>query len=163
MAGLCQPRAAYALVKALREEVGLPIHFHTHDTSGIAAASVLAAADAGVDAVDAALDSMSGLTSQPNLSSIVAALRHGARDTGLEHRGAAHVSDYWEQVRALLRAVRERHRAPARPTSTCTRCRAASTPICASRRGRSGSSDRWPEVARAYAAGQRSCSATSSR
>ncbi len=69
MAGLCKPYAAYALVKALREEVGVPIHFHTHDTSGINAASILRAADAGVDIVDAALASMSGMTSQPNLNS----------------------------------------------------------------------------------------------
>src|SRR5690606_26290194 len=71
MAGLCQPRAAYTLVKALKEEIGLPVHFHTHDTSGISAASVLAAIEAGADAVDGAIDSMSGLTSQPNLGSIV--------------------------------------------------------------------------------------------
>jgi pyruvate carboxylase len=69
MGGLCQPRAAATLVKALKEEVGLPIHFHTHDTSGIAAASVLAAIEAGVDAVDGAIDAVSGLTSQPNLGS----------------------------------------------------------------------------------------------
>jgi pyruvate carboxylase len=75
MAGLCRPRSAYRLVKALKEEIGLPVHFHTHDTSGIAAASVLMAIDAGVDAVDGALDSMSGMTSQPNL--------------GVDRRGAA--------------------------------------------------------------------------
>jgi len=75
MGGLCQPRAAAALVTALKEEVGLPIHFHTHDTSGIGAASVLAAIEAGVDAVDGAIDALSGLTSQPNLGSIVEALR----------------------------------------------------------------------------------------
>ena len=75
MAGLCRPRATYALVKALKEEVGLPVHFHTHDTSGIAAASVLAAVAAGADAVDGAIDAMSGLTSQPNLGSIIEALR----------------------------------------------------------------------------------------
>ena len=80
MAGLCKPYAAEKLVKALREEIGLPIHFHTHDTSGINAASILKAAEAGVDVADAAIASMSGTTSQPNLNSIVAALRqHGAR------------------------------------------------------------------------------------
>jgi len=84
MAGLCQPRAAFTLVKALKDEIGLPVHFHTHDTSGIAAASVLAAVDAGADAVDGAIDAMSGLTSQPNLGSIVEALRHGPRDTGID-------------------------------------------------------------------------------
>ncbi len=79
MAGLCQPRAAYDLITALKDETGLPVHFHTHDTSGIAAASVFAAIAAGADAVDAAVDSMSGLTSQPNLGSIVEALRLAAR------------------------------------------------------------------------------------
>ena len=81
MAGVCRPRAAAALVKALKEETGLPLHFHTHDTSGAGAASVLAAIDAGCDAVDGALDAMSGLTSQPNLSAIVAALRGHASAT----------------------------------------------------------------------------------
>jgi pyruvate carboxylase len=76
MAGLCKPYAAYALVKALREEIGIPIHFHTHDTAGINAASILRAADAGVDIADAAIASMSGMTSQPSLNSLAAALRH---------------------------------------------------------------------------------------
>src|ERR1700675_539283 len=84
MAGLCRPYAAYALVKALRDEVGLPVHFHTHDTSGVNAASVLRAADAGVDIVDAALSSMSGMTSQPSLNSLAAALRHTPRDSQLD-------------------------------------------------------------------------------
>ncbi len=80
MAGLCRPYAAFELVKALREEIAIPIHFHTHDTSGINAASLLKAADAGVDVADAAIASMSGGTSQPNLNSIVEALRqHAAR------------------------------------------------------------------------------------
>ncbi|HSO80134.1 MAG TPA: pyruvate carboxylase, partial [Chromatiaceae bacterium] len=74
MAGVCKPRAARELVLALKQEIGLPIHFHTHDTSGIAAASVLAAVEAGCDAVDGALDALSGLTSQPNLGAIAAAL-----------------------------------------------------------------------------------------
>ncbi|MCC5302467.1 hypothetical protein, partial [Staphylococcus aureus] len=75
MAGLLKPAAAKKLVATLREETGLPIHFHTHDTSGISAASVLAAVDAGVDAIDAAVDSLSNLTSQPTLGSIVEALK----------------------------------------------------------------------------------------
>src|SRR5690606_75448 len=99
MAGLCQPRAAYTLVKALKEEIGLPVHFHTHDTSGIAAASVLAAVDAGADAVDGALDAMSGLTSQPNLGSIVESLRHGPRESRLDPENLRVLSSYWEQVR----------------------------------------------------------------
>jgi pyruvate carboxylase len=99
MAGVCRPRAAAALVKALKEETGLPVHFHTHDTSGIAAASVLAAIEAGCDAVDGALDALSGLTSQPNLSSIAAALAGTERDPGLDLHSLHDASTYWEGVR----------------------------------------------------------------
>ena len=100
MAGLCRPYAAEKLVKALKQEVGIPIHFHTHDTSGLNAASVLKAAEAGVDIADAAIASMSGTTSQPNLNSIVAALDHTRRDTGLDLPALNQYSDYWETVRA---------------------------------------------------------------
>jgi pyruvate carboxylase len=99
MAGLCRPYAAHALVKALRDEVDVPIHFHTHDTSGINASSILRASDAGVDIADAALASMSGMTSQPNLNSIVAALAHTPRDTGMNLDTLNRLSDYWEAVR----------------------------------------------------------------
>ncbi|MGB4226503.1 MAG: pyruvate carboxylase [Candidatus Dechloromonas phosphoritropha] len=99
MAGVCRPAAASMLVKAIREEVGLPIHFHTHDTSGGSIASVLAAVEAGVDAVDGAMDSMSGLTSQPSLGAIVAALEHGERDSGLTCARIAPFARYWEGVR----------------------------------------------------------------
>ncbi len=99
MAGLCKPAAARTLVATLRDEVGLPIHFHTHDTSGISSASVLAAVEAGVDAVDGAMDAFSGLTSQPPLGSICAALRHGPRDPGLDLRALTDLSHYWEEVR----------------------------------------------------------------
>src|SRR5246500_5411725 len=99
MAGLCKPYAALALVKALREEIGIPIHFHTHDTSGLNAASVLKAAEAGVDVADAAVASMSGGTSQPNLNSIVESLRHTPRDTQLDIDALNECSDYWETVR----------------------------------------------------------------
>ncbi len=109
MAGLCRPRAAHTLVKALKDEIGLPVHFHTHDTSGIAAASVLAAIEAGADAVDGALDSMSGLTSQPNLGSIVEALRHGPHDTRNRPGEAAHAVLVLGAGPAQLRGVRERH------------------------------------------------------
>lgn len=101
MAGVCRPRAAAALVKALKEETGLPVHFHTHDTSGVASASVLAAIQAGCDAVDGALDAMSGLTSQPNLSGIVAALERTERDAGLDRHSLHDASTYWEGVRRL--------------------------------------------------------------
>ena len=99
MAGLCKPYAAYELVRALRDEIGIPIHFHTHDTSGLNAASVLKASEAGVDIADAAVASMSGGTSQPNLNSIVEALRHTPRDTQLDVETLNECSDYWETVR----------------------------------------------------------------
>jgi pyruvate carboxylase len=100
MAGLCKPYAAFALVKALREEVDIPIHFHTHDTSGINTASLLKAAEAGVDVADAAIASMSGGTSQPNLNSAVEALRNTHRDTHLSMEALNECSDYWETVRS---------------------------------------------------------------
>jgi pyruvate carboxylase len=99
MAGLLRPYAAYKLVKTLHEEVGLPIHLHTHDTSGINAATILKAAEACVEVADAAISAMSGTTSQPNLNSIVAALAHTERDTGLSFDALNRCSDYWETVR----------------------------------------------------------------
>jgi pyruvate carboxylase len=99
MAGLCKPYAAYALVKELREEIAIPIHFHTHDTSGINSASLLKAADAGVDVADGAIASMSGGTSQPNLNSVVEALRNTPRDTQLDIKALNECSDFWETVR----------------------------------------------------------------
>jgi pyruvate carboxylase len=99
MAGLCKPYAAFELVKKLNEEIALPIHFHTHDTSGINASSVLKAAEAGVDIADGALASMSGGTSQPNLNAIVASLRNTPRDTGLDLATLNECSDYWETLR----------------------------------------------------------------
>ncbi|HUF57213.1 MAG TPA: pyruvate carboxylase, partial [Thermohalobaculum sp.] len=103
MGGLVKPYAAHALVKALKDEIAIPVHFHTHDTSGISAASVLAAADAGVDAADAAVDALSGLTSQPPLGSIVAALEHQERATGLDRAAIRDLSTYWEGVRRMYR------------------------------------------------------------
>jgi pyruvate carboxylase len=100
MAGLCKPYAAFALVKALREEIGIPIHFHTHDTSGLNAASLLKAAEAGVDVADAAVASMSGGTSQPNLNAIVETLKNTPRDTELDSEALNECSEYWETVRA---------------------------------------------------------------
>ena len=99
MAGLCRPFAAFELVKHLREEIDLPIHFHTHDTSGINASSVLMASEAGVDIADGAIASMSGGTSQPNMNSIVAALKNTGRDTSLDLETLNELSDYWEITR----------------------------------------------------------------
>jgi pyruvate carboxylase len=151
MAGLCKPHAAYALVKALREEVGLPIHFHTHDTSGINAASVLRAADAGVDIADGAMASMSGMTSQPCLNSIVAALRHTDRDTGLDERALDDVSRYWAAVRDLYYPFEEGLKAPEpdvyrheMPGGQYTNLRQQAKSL--------GLEERWPAICDAYVA-----------
>lgn len=99
MAGLLKPAAAYKLVHALKQEVGLPIHLHTHDTSGNGGAMLLKAAEAGADIVDTALSSMSGLTSQPSLNALVSALEYDERATGLDIDKLQQLSDYWEDVR----------------------------------------------------------------
>jgi pyruvate carboxylase len=117
MAGLLKPAAATVLFKALREATSLPIHFHTHDTSGISAATVLAAVDAGVDAVDAAMDSVSGNTSQPCLGSIVEALSGSERDPnvggGLDPAWIRRISFYWEAVRGQYAAFENDLKGPA--------------------------------------------------
>ena len=98
MAGLCHPAAITKLVSTLKEEVGIPIHFHTHDTSGLNAASIMSAADAGVDIADMALASMSGSTSQPNLNSVCAAMKGHERNPGLDVETLNEFSDYWEEI-----------------------------------------------------------------
>ena len=103
MSGLLKPTAASKLVGALKQEIGIPIHLHTHDTSGNGVATVLMAAQAGVDIVDAAFNSMSGLTSQPALNSIVASLQHSDRDTGLDSDGLQKISEYWRDVRPVYK------------------------------------------------------------
>ena len=150
MGGLVKPAAARELVQALKEETGLPVHFHTHDTSGIAAASVLAAVEAGVDAVDLAMDSLSGFTSQPCMGSVVEALRGGPRDTGLDPARIREISDYWEAVRAQYAAFETDMRAPASevylhemPGGQFTNLREQARSL--------GLAERWHEVASAYA------------
>ncbi len=101
MSGLLKPAAAGILVKALKEEIKIPIHLHTHDTSGNAVASVLNASIAGVDIVDAALSSMSGLTSQPSLNAIVAALEFNERESTLNMDNLQKLSNYFERVRPI--------------------------------------------------------------
>ena len=103
MSGLLKPTAASKLVGALKQEIGIPVHLHTHDTSGNGVATVLMAAQAGVDIVDAAFNSMSGLTSQPALNSIVASLQHSDRDTGLDSDGLQKISEYWKDVRPVYK------------------------------------------------------------
>jgi pyruvate carboxylase len=99
MAGLLKPMASYKLVKALKEEIGIPVQLHTHDTSGNGSATLLMACQAGVDIVDAALSSFSGLTAQPNLNGLVAALKGSEWDPQLNEAGLQKLADYWETVR----------------------------------------------------------------
>ncbi len=99
MAGLCKPYAAELLVRTLKQEVGIPIHFHTHDTSGVQAGAILKASEAGLDIADGAIASMSGLTSQPNLNSVVESLRYTERDSQLNFDALQSMAHYWEAVR----------------------------------------------------------------
>jgi len=99
MAGLLKPLAAYRLIKALKENIGIPVHLHTHDTSSNGGATLLKASEAGVDIVDAALSSLSGLTAQPSLNAIVSALEGSERDPLVNSRGLQQLSTYWETVR----------------------------------------------------------------
>ena len=150
MAGLLKPAAGRALVKALKEETGLPIHFHTHDTSGAAIATVLAVSAAGVDVVDAAMDSFSGNTSQPTLGSIVETLKGTDRDTGLDMTAIREISNYFEQVREHYKAFESGLQAPASevylhemPGGQFTNLKAQARSL--------GLEDRWHEVAQTYA------------
>ncbi len=103
MAGLLRPAAATKLVTALRERFDLPVHLHTHDTTGGQLATLMAAVEAGVDAVDVASAAMAGTTSQPSMSALVAGLEHTPRDTGLDLRAVCDLEPYWEAVRRLYR------------------------------------------------------------
>ena len=150
MAGLLKPAAARQLVRTLKAEVGLPIHFHTHDTAGVACATILAASEAGVDAVDCAMDALSGNTSQATLGSVVEALRHSDRDTGLSIDAVREMSDYWEEVRNHYAAFETGMQAPSSevylhemPGGQFTNLKAQAASL--------GLEDRWPDVARTYA------------
>jgi pyruvate carboxylase len=150
MAGLLKPNAAKVLFKALREATDLPLHFHTHDTSGVAAATVLAAVDAGVDVVDAAMDALSGNTSQPCLGSIVEALKGTERDPGLDPEWIRRISFYWEAVRTQYAAFESDLKGPASevylhemPGGQFTNLKEQARSL--------GLETRWHEVAQTYA------------
>jgi len=150
MAGLLKPAGARVLIRALKEEVGLPIHFHTHDTAGIACATILAAAEVGVDAVDCAMDALSGNTSQATLGTIVAALKGQERDTGLDIAAVRALSNYWEAVRGHYAAFETGQQAPASevylhemPGGQFTNLKAQARSL--------GLEERWHEVAQTYA------------
>jgi len=151
MGGQCRPEAARVLVAALKDEIGLPIHFHTHDTSGIAAASVLAAVEAGANAVDCAIDSMSGLTSQPNMGSIVEALRFGPHDTGIDPARVRLLSSYWEQTRKLYGAFESDIRSGASEVYVHGMPGGQYTNLREQARSLGIDEARWPEVAQTYA------------
>ena len=150
MAGLLKPAAATALITALKSETDLPIHFHTHDTSGAAIATVLAASAAGVNVIDAAMDAFSGNTSQPTLGSIVESLKGSDRDTGLDVRAIREISNYFEQVREHYAAFESGLQAPASevylhemPGGQFTNLKSQARSL--------GLEDRWHEVAQTYA------------
>lgn len=149
MAGLMKPQSATVLFSKLREATDLPLHFHTHDTSGISAATVLAAIDAGVDAVDAAMDAFSGGTSQPCLGSIVAALEGSERATHLDLHAIRDISFYWEAVRNQYKAFEPDLKSPASevylhemPGGQFTNLKEQARSV--------GLESRWHEVAQAY-------------
>ena len=150
MAGLLKPAAATALITALKSETDLPIHFHTHDTSGAAIATVLAASAAGVNVVDAAMDAFSGNTSQPTLGSIVESLKGSDRDTGLDARAIREISNYFEQVREHYTAFESGLQAPASEVYLHEMPGGQFTNL-KSQAGSLGLEDRWHEVAQTYA------------
>lgn len=144
------PAAAKILFPALRDTVSLPVHFHTHDTSGLSAATVLAAVDAGVDAVDAAMDALSGNTSQPCLGSISRALSGSDRDPGLDNEAILRISTYWESVRHQYAAFESDLKGPASevylhemPGGQFTNLKEQARSL--------GLESRWHDVARTYA------------
>ncbi|TVS09558.1 MAG: pyruvate carboxylase [Planctomycetaceae bacterium] len=150
MAGLCKPHAAELLVKTLKQEIGIPIHFHTHDTAGIQAGAIMLAAQAGADIADAAMAPLSGGTSQPNLNTLVEALRFSDRATDLQTDALDSMAVYWRAVREfyapfespLLAAGSDlyRHEMPGgQYTNLYEQSRAL------------GLADRWDEVCRTYA------------
>jgi pyruvate carboxylase len=101
MAGLLKPFAAEMLIPALKEAVDLPIHLHTHDTAGVQSATLLKAIEAGVDIIDTSLSSMSGLTSQPNLNSMIAIMQGHEREQPFDLDNLNQYANYWEDVREL--------------------------------------------------------------
>jgi pyruvate carboxylase len=150
MAGLCKPEAARKLVHALKQEIGIPIHFHTHDTAGIQAASILAAADEQLDIADAAIASMSGGTSQVNLNTLVEALRYAPRESALQTDVLTDLASYWKAVREFYLPFESealaaggdlyQHEMPGgQYTNLYQQARAL------------GMADRWTEVCRVYA------------
>ncbi|MEI6256699.1 MAG: pyruvate carboxylase [Planctomycetota bacterium] len=149
MAGLCKPFAAATLVKALRDEIGIPIHFHTHDTSAASLASALEAAKAGASVVDAAMAPFAGLTSQPNLNAIVEAARNTPLDTGLDPEPLRYLAHYWAAVRNHYTAFECDMKAPDADLYLHEMPGGQFTNLLEQAKAL-GLGDRWEEVCRAY-------------
>jgi len=150
MAGLCKPLAAGRLAKALTEAVGIPVHFHSHDTSGAALASGLEAARNGASVVDAAFAPFAGLTSQPNLNALVEAVRHTPHDTGLDPDALRHLAHYWATVREHYTAFECGMKAPDADLYMHEMPGGQFTNLLEQARAL-GLADRWEEVCQAYA------------
>ncbi len=150
MAGLLKPAAARQLFRALKDEISLPIHFHTHDTAGIACATILAASEAGVDAADVAMDALSGNTSQATFGTILAALKDDPRDPGLDEDAVRRMSDYWELVRGQYLAFESGLQAPSSEVYLHEMPGGQFTNLKAQARSM-GLEERWHEVAQMYA------------
>ena len=149
MAGLCKPKAAERLIATLRQEVGVPIHFHTHDIGGAQAASVLLAAQVGLDVADGAIASMAGLTSQPSLNAIVESLRFTARDTGVDPAALIEMSRYWAEVRELYSPFESGPRSPSADLYELEMPGGQYTNLFQQAKAL-GMASRWLEVCRAY-------------
>jgi pyruvate carboxylase len=150
MAGLMKAPTAKVLIPALKDAVDLPIHFHMHDTSGAAIATVLTASEMGVDAVDAAMDALSGNTSQPTLGSLVESLRFSERESALDITAIREISNYWEAVRGQYAAFESGLQAPASEVYLHEMPGGQFTNLKAQARSM-GLEERWHEVAQAYA------------
>lgn len=151
MAGLLKPEAARLLISALRREYPhLPIHVHTHDTAGTGVSSMLACAAAGADVVDAASDAMSGMTSQPSMGAIVAALEHTPLDTQLDLAQLNALSDYWETTRGLYAPFESGQLSGSASTFDHEMPGGQYTNLLFQSK-QLGLSNQWPEVKKAYA------------
>ncbi len=150
MAGLCKPFAAAKLVAALHDEIGIPIHFHTHDTAGSQVATLLEAARHGASVVDAAFAPFAGLTSQPNLNALVDAARHTPLDTGLDTDDLRHLAHYWSAVRDHYTAFECGMKAPDADLYLHEMPGGQFTNLLEQAKAL-GLGDRWEEVCRAYA------------
>lgn len=150
MAGLCKPAAAQLLVKTLKEEIGIPVHFHTHDTAGIQAGSILKAADVDLDIADGAMAPMSGGTSQPNLNTLIEALRFTDRDAGISAEHFDRIAEYWGATRQFYSAFESESLAATgdlysheMPGGQYTNLYQQAIAL--------GLADQWPQVCRTYA------------